>query len=104
MVKNVYLPILGPQFDTHCMTKKQNHNMVPRDAKKVPWASTSCLGVAKSLPGAASSCPGAVQELPRSSHFHVGASEAKRSEAVLTQLVLHALILLDTFVHAFQFF
>ena len=30
-------------------------------------------------------------------HFHVGASEAKRSEAVLTQFVLHALILLDTF-------
>ena len=36
-------------------------------------------------------------------HFHVEASEAKRSEAVLIQLVLHALILLHTFLHAFQF-
>ena len=36
------------------------------------------------------------------SHYHVGASEAKRSEAVLTFAFLLALIMLDIFLHAFQ--
>ena len=37
-------------------------------------------------------------------HFHVGASEAKRSEAVLTDMCLLALILSGIFLCAFQFF
>ena len=70
-----------------------------------------------SFPGAARSGPGAARmpgtvprlfQMPKrcspDSHFHEGASEAKRSEAVLTYTVSVALVLLGTFLNAFQFF
>ena len=76
--------------------------MLPDDSKMLPWSCRyPCLWLALASSPKSSQLP---DRCSPNFHFHVRASEAERSEAVLTCVVLLALILLDTLLHAFQVF